>query len=102
MLDMNTTRILRDLGVDLGAPASSVPIGLLVEAIARRLSSQARPEPVWLTTREAARYLRVTPKTLRRWARESNVIVRRKGAGRAPDRYCVDTLDAFLDKRHPR
>ena len=58
-----------------------------------------QPLPEWLPTREAARHLRVTPRTLRTYAQRSPVIVRRPGDGRAPDMYLRASLDAFVNTR---
>ncbi|MAQ92658.1 MAG: hypothetical protein CMM84_03880 [Rhodothermaceae bacterium] len=94
---MSAATILRDLGVDPDAPASSLSAVQLVEAVARRLHPPTDPEPRWLPTRKAATYLGVSPATLRRYASESDTIERREGAGRAPDQYLVSSLDAYRE-----
>ena len=52
----------------------------------------------WLTTEEAARYLKVNVGTLRRWAREG-VIPAAKLGNRGGFRFKREDLDRFLDSR---
>lgn len=94
-----TPDIIRELELDPDAPAASLTIRQHVEIQRRLLAPDRQPEPVWLKTKEAADYLRVSTKTLQRYARESDLIVRAPGAGRAPDRYRRDSLDAFIASR---
>lgn len=93
--------ILRGLGIEPNSPAGSIPAWRLVEAVALRVSG-GEPEPQWLPTKEAARYLRTSVSTLQRYAREGPPIVRREGSGRRPDYYRRDSLDAFIEQRHGR
>jgi len=55
-------------------------------------------ESDWLTTSEAARYLRVHPETLRNWARKG-VIPAAKLGNRGGFRFRRDDLDRFLENR---
>jgi excisionase family DNA binding protein len=48
----------------------------------------------WMTTEEAADYLRVTPSTVRRWAREGRFPVYRPDTRVA--RFRREDLDAYL------
>jgi excisionase family DNA binding protein len=52
----------------------------------------------WLTTVEAAAYLRVHPETVRNWAR-SRVIPSVKLGNRGGFRFRLDDLDRFLESR---
>ncbi len=52
----------------------------------------------WLTTEEAARYLKVNVGTLRRWAREG-VIPAAKLGNRGGFRFRREDLDRFLESR---
>jgi excisionase family DNA binding protein len=54
----------------------------------------------WLTTEEAARYLKVNVGTLRRWAREG-VIPAAKLGNRGGFRFRREDLDRFLESRRP-
>jgi excisionase family DNA binding protein len=53
---------------------------------------------IWLTTEEAAAYLRVHPETLRNWARKS-VIPAAKLGNRGGFRFKRGDLDRFLESR---
>jgi len=55
----------------------------------------------WLTTEEAARYLKVNVGTLRRWAREG-VIPAAKLGNRGGFRFRREALDRFLGSRSHR
>jgi len=52
----------------------------------------------WLTTEEAARYLKVNVGTLRRWAREGVIPVAKLG-NRGGFRFKREDLDRFLEAR---
>ncbi|WP_412062131.1 helix-turn-helix domain-containing protein [Rubrivirga sp. IMCC45206] len=91
----------RAVGVDPHAPSGSLTAAELIEALARRLEGPPSPVvPEWLPTREAARYCRVSTKTLQAWANSSDVIEVRRGSGRAPSRYLRSSLDAYLGEKH--
>ena len=52
---------------------------------------------VWLTTSEAAAYLKVAKRTLLEWARAGRIPAHRlSGASRITWRFRADELDAFL------
>jgi excisionase family DNA binding protein len=55
-------------------------------------------DPNWLTTTEAARYLRVNVGTLRRWAREGAIPAAKLG-NRGGFRFKREDLDRFLENR---
>ncbi len=57
-----------------------------------------REEFNWLTTDEAARYLRVNVGTLRRWAREGAIPAAKLG-NRGGFRFRRVDLDRFLERR---
>lgn len=90
---MSTADILSELGLDPDAPASTLTVRQHVE-IQRRLHERP-PTPEWLPTREAARYSRVSAKTLARWADEG-LVERRGEGGRGGYRYSVASLDARM------
>lgn len=78
--------------VGLRADAASEVQRHLVHALAATLHDDQM-----LTTREAARYAGVSPKTLRRWADQPGSLIERvEGAGRAPDRYRRASIDQYL------
>jgi nitrogen PTS system EIIA component len=52
----------------------------------------------WLTTNEAASYLRVHPETLRNWARKGELPAAKLG-NRGGFRFRREDLDSFLEKR---
>jgi excisionase family DNA binding protein len=52
----------------------------------------------WLTTSEAATYLRVHIETMRRWAREGAIPAAKLG-NRGGFRFRQEDLDAFLKRR---
>jgi excisionase family DNA binding protein len=54
----------------------------------------------WLTTQEAAAYLRVHPVTLRNWARK-RLIPAAKLGNRGGFRFRRKDLDRFLERRRP-
>jgi excisionase family DNA binding protein len=57
----------------------------------------AFPQSEWLTTAEAAAYLKVKPRTLVRWARGQSVPAHRlSGTGRITWRFLRSELDAML------
>ena len=55
-------------------------------------------QPTWLTTEEAAQYLRVHQETVRRWAREG-VIPAAKLGNRGGFRFKREDSDRFLEQR---
>jgi PTS system nitrogen regulatory IIA component len=57
-----------------------------------------QPSEAWLTTQEAARYLRVHPETVRRWAREGLIPAAKLGR-RGGFRFKRDDLDRFVQRR---
>ena len=63
--------------------------------MARRLSDQYTG---WLTTEEAAAYLKVHPETMRNWARKG-VIPAAKLGNRGGFRFKREDLDRFLEQR---
>ena len=65
--------------------------------MARRLSDAYTG---WLTTEEAAAYLKVHPETMRNWARKG-VIPAAKLGNRGGFRFRREDLDRFLEGRRP-
>jgi excisionase family DNA binding protein len=57
-----------------------------------------RGAEIWLTTQEAARYLRVHPETVRRWVREGALPAAKLGR-RGGFRLKQEELDHFLQYR---
>jgi excisionase family DNA binding protein len=54
----------------------------------------------WLTTKEAAEYLRVHVNTVRRWAREGAIPAVKLG-NRGGFRFRREDLERFLEQRRP-
>ena len=57
-------------------------------------------DETWLTTTEAASYLRVHPETLRNWARKGMIPAAKLG-NRGGFRFKRKDLDRFLESRSP-
>ena len=55
-------------------------------------------ESVWLTTTEAASYIKVHPETLRNWARKGLIPAAKLG-NRGGFRFRREALDRFLERR---
>ena len=60
-----------------------------------------KQESSWLTTPEAAAYLRVHPETLRNWARKGAIPAAKLG-NRGGFRFRREDLDQFLASRQTR
>jgi excisionase family DNA binding protein len=58
-------------------------------------------EQAWLTTLEAASYLRVHPETLRNWARKGTIPAAKLG-NRGGFRFRREDIDGFLESRKRR